>query len=135
MSTYRLCKQPSSHCQAGGSLAQQLEAAGKRKVEFEAVIRQALVVGNFAAGVDCCIEAGMWPEALLLAQCGDQPLWLCTQAAFFDSQKANLPFLSILNAIIKNELMDYVKTSDLDMWRETLAVLSTYGKSDDFPEM
>jgi len=101
----------------------------------EPTIRQAIVVGNFAAAVDCCLEAGLMAEALLLAQCGDQPLWLKTQAIFFERQKHRHAFLTILHAIIKSELMDFVLHSDLSKWRESLAVLSTYGKSDEFPAM
>jgi protein transport protein SEC31 len=40
-----------------------------------------------------------------------------------------------LHAVIKNELLPFVQTSDLKKWRETLALLSTYGKSDEFPTL
>ena len=36
--------------------------------EAEPKIRKALVIGNFSAAVDCCLEAGLMAEALLLAQ-------------------------------------------------------------------
>ena len=36
--------------------------------EAEPIIRKALVIGNFSAAVDCCLEAGLMAEALLLAQ-------------------------------------------------------------------
>jgi len=101
----------------------------------EPMIRQAVVVGNFQAAVDCCIQAGLMAEALLLAQCGDQALWLKTQARFFEIQKSRHPFLGVLHAIIKMELMDYVVNSNLAQWKETLAVIGTYGKSDEFPAM
>ena len=74
-------------------------------------------------------------EALLLAQCGDQALWQKTQSAFFERQNRKYPFLTILYAIIRNEMMDLVLKSDLSKWKETLALLSTYGKSDEFPSM
>jgi hypothetical protein len=38
--------------------------------------------------------------------------------------------LLILHAIIKNKMMDLVAVSDLSKWRETLALLSTYGKNE-----
>jgi flagellar motor protein MotB len=75
------------------------------------------------------------PEALLLAQCGDQALWQRTQAAFFERRRQSHPFLVILHAIIKNEMMGLVEVSDLTKWRETLALLSTYGKSEEFSSM
>jgi protein transport protein SEC31 len=103
--------------------------------QAESTIRKALVIGNFSAAVDCCLEAGLMAEALLLAQCGDQALWQRTQSAFFEKQKQRYPFLKILHAIIKNEMMTLVLQSDLVKWRETLALLSTYGKSEEFPAM
>ena len=63
-------------------------------------------------------------------QCGEPSLWQRTQAAFFERRKHTHPFLLILHAIIKNEMMGLVLQSDLDKWRETLALLSTYGKSE-----
>lgn len=99
----------------------------------EPMIRKAIIVGNFEAAVECCLQAGLMAEALLLAQCGDQNLRIKTQAAFFEQQRHKHPFLNVLHAVIKSELMNYVKQSDLSRWKETLALLSTYGKSDEFP--
>lgn len=101
--------------------------------EAEPIIRQALVIGNFSLAVNCCIEAGLMTEALLLAQCGDNDLWLKTQQIYFERTKHKKFFLGILQSIIKNELMEYVESSDLSKWKETLAILSTYGKSEEFP--
>lgn len=101
--------------------------------EAEPMIRKAIIVGNFEAAVECCLQAGLLAEALLLAQCGEPSLRVRTQAAFFEKKQHKHPFLSVLHAVIKNELMAYVMASDLSRWRETLALLSTYGKSDEFP--
>ncbi|KAJ1425674.1 hypothetical protein B484DRAFT_451002 [Ochromonadaceae sp. CCMP2298] len=101
----------------------------------EPTVRRAIVVGNFEAAVECCLEAGLLAEALLLAQCGDQALRVKTQAAFFEKRRHQRPFLNVLHAVIKSELMGYVLVSDLLRWRETLALLSTYGKSDEFPAL
>ena len=101
----------------------------------EPTIRRAIIVGNFEAAVECCLEAGLMAEALLLAQCGDQALRVRTQAAFFEKRRHQHPFLSVLHAVIRNELMSYVLSSDLLRWKETLALLSTYGKSDEFPAL
>lgn len=99
----------------------------------EPTIRRAIVVGNFEAAVECCLEAGLMAEALLLAQCGDSALRIRTQAAYFEKSRNNHPFLNVLHAVIRSELMSYVMGSDLIHWKETLALLSTYGKSDEFP--
>ena len=106
--------------------------AGER---FEPMIRKALVVGNFTAAVDYCLEAGLMAEALLLAQCGDPSLWVKTQEAFFKQVGGRYPFLNILQAVLKSSLMELVLSSNLVFWKETLAILSTYGKSDEFPTL
>eukprot|EP01038_Epipyxis_sp_PR26KG_P012063 gene12063-16144_t len=103
--------------------------------EAEPTIRKAIIVGNFEAAVNCCLEAGLMAEALLLAQCGDQALRVRTQAYFFEKQRHQHPFLNVLHAVIKSELRNYVLNSDLTKWRETLALLSTYGKSEEFPSL
>lgn len=112
------------------------KAASSKKItpsDAEPVIAKAIVAGNFAGAVDCCLSAGLLAEALLLAQCGDQALWLSTQEAFFNLQKAKRPFLSILHAIIKQDLRNFILMSDLSTWRETMAILSTYAKTEEFP--
>jgi protein transport protein SEC31 len=101
--------------------------------DAEPVIAKAIVAGNFAGAVDCCLSAGLLAEALLLAQCGDQSLWLSTQEAFFNLQKHKRPFLSILHAIIKQDLRGFILHADLSSWRETMAILSTYAKTEEFP--
>jgi protein transport protein SEC31 len=101
----------------------------------EQSIRNALVVGNFSAAVDHCLDAGLMAEALLFAQCGDPQLWNKTQEIFFNKYSKRYPFVSILQSVIKNSLMDMVLRSDLTKWKETLAVLSTYGKSEEFPAL
>lgn len=106
--------------------------AGER---LEPHIRSALVVGNFSAAVEYCIEAGLMAEALLLAQCGEAGLWMRTQEMFFKKLGQRYPFLNILHAVVNSSLMDLVLKSDLAIWKETLAILSTYGKSDEFPAL
>lgn len=85
--------------------------------EAEPMIRKAIIVGNFEAAVECCLHAGLLAEALLLAQCGDQALRIKTQAAFFEKQRNKHPFLNVLHAVIKSELLNYVQHSDLSRWK------------------
>ena len=118
----------------GITTAEMVNSAVKGE-EAEHMIRKALIVGNFSSAVDICLEAGLMTEALLLAQCGDPELWARTQHEFFVRQRKRKPFLDILHSVIKNELMTYVLQSDLTKWRETLALLSTYGKSEEFNGM
>jgi protein transport protein SEC31 len=113
----------------------ELHLSGSSASAAEESIRNALVVGNFAAAVDICVEANLMAEALLLAQCGDPGLWTKTQNIFFEKFRVKRPFLNILHAVINGKLKDLVNASDLRRWRETLAIISTYGKSEEFAEL
>jgi len=99
------------------------------------IVKQALMVGNFEAAVDCCFRTGNLADALVLASCGGADLWAKTQERYFESQSPKRPFLSVVGAIIRNDLESFIQSSDLATWQETLAVLSTYGKSDEFPQL
>jgi protein transport protein SEC31 len=68
------------------------------------VVKQALLVGNFEAAVDCCFRTGNLADGLVLASCGGADLWTKTQERYFQSQSANRPFLSVVNAVIQNEV-------------------------------
>ncbi len=103
--------------------------------ETQDVVKEALMVGNFEAAVDCCFRTGNLADALVLASCGGADLWGKTQERYFESQAKNRPFLSVVGAIIQNDLTSLVQNSDLSNWQETLAILSTYGKSDEFPTL
>lgn len=99
------------------------------------LVKKALMVGNFEAAVECCFRTGNLADALVLASCGGADLWTKTQDRYFESQSTKRPFLSVVSAIIRDDLETFVQTSDPAKWQETLAVLSTYGKSDQFPQL
>jgi len=101
--------------------------------ESESTLMQALLVGNFEVAVNCCLAYNQLADALLLASCGGPELWEKTQRAFFAHQQR--PVMRVVAAIIKNELTELVEVSDLTEWRETLAILSTYAKSEEFPSL
>lgn len=101
----------------------------------EEMVKKALLVGNFEAAVDCCFRIGNLADALVLASCGGADLWAKTQARYFEVESSKRPFLSIVSAIIHTQLEELVQKSNPKKWHETLAILSTYGKSDEFPKL
>jgi protein transport protein SEC31 len=101
--------------------------------QSESTLMQALLVGNFEVAVNCCLHYNQFADALLLASCGGPELWEKTQRAFFAHQTR--PVMKVVSAIIKNELHDLVEQADLVDWRQTLAILSTYAKSEEFPSL
>lgn len=108
-----------------------------RSQKAEPVIRNALIAGNFNLAVDCCMQSGMYAEALLLAQCAGVELWTQTQQKYFDLMiaKVDRPMLHILQAVTRSELAKFVAESQLVNWKETLAVLSTYACTEEFPTL
>mmetsp|Transcript_26772 Transcript_26772/g.73660 ORF Transcript_26772/g.73660 Transcript_26772/m.73660 type:complete len:1029 (-) Transcript_26772:36-3122(-) len=101
----------------------------------QTMVKEALMVGNFEAAVDCCFQTGNLADALVLASCGGAELWAKTQERYFRSQSEQRPFLSVVGAIICCDLGPLVQNSDLGNWKETLAILSTYAKSEEFPSL
>lgn len=101
----------------------------------EDTVKQSLLVGNFEAAVECCFRSGNLADALVLASCGGSELWAKTQAEYFSREAKKRPFLSVVKAVIHNQLEELVAASDPAQWQETLAILSTYGKSDEFPSL
>ena len=81
------------------------------------------------------MQSGLYTEALLLAQCAGVELWNKTQQEYFNIMiaKYDRPVLRILQAVTNTELLRFVENSVLENWKETLAVLSTYAKTEEFP--
>ena len=97
------------------------------------LVQRALVVGNFEAAVETCFQTGNLADALLLASCGGAELWAKTQQRYFES--SSRPYLSIVRAVIRNQMEELIQERDPSRWQETLAMLSTYGASEQFPSL
>ena len=65
------------------------------------LIKQALLVANFDAAVDCCLENDKLADALLLATCGGEALWQRTLDSYLHKQMKTRPYMSIVSAIIR----------------------------------
>lgn len=101
--------------------------------QTEKAIQDALVVGNFEAAVECCFKTGNLADALILASCGGSDLWQKTQERYFVSEGPKKKFLRIVNSVISDNLDSLVENSQ--NWQETLAIISTYAKSEEFPNL
>eukprot|EP00499_Haloplacidia_sp_CaronLabIsolate_P010294 CAMPEP_0196769462 /NCGR_PEP_ID=MMETSP1104-20130614/558_1 /TAXON_ID=33652 /ORGANISM="Cafeteria sp., Strain Caron Lab Isolate" /LENGTH=1304 /DNA_ID=CAMNT_0042139557 /DNA_START=51 /DNA_END=3965 /DNA_ORIENTATION=+ len=113
-------------------------AQSRESATADPLVRRALLVGNFEAAVDVCLRAQRVADALLLASCGGPDLWAATRARVFEQERASsasrAAFVSLVGGIIDDDLLQLVKTTPLrgGRWREALAIVSTYGKSDEF---
>lgn len=101
----------------------------------EEVVKRALIVGNFEAAVECCFHTGNLSDALLLAYCGGGDLWTKTQERYFENESPKRPYLKLLKGIVGSKLEDMVAESDPKRWQETLAILSSYAQSEQFPTL
>jgi protein transport protein SEC31 len=97
----------------------------------ERKVQDALVVGDFEAAVECCIRTGNLADALILASCGGVELWQKTQERYFAIEASKKPFLGIVSAVMSNQFDGLVENSS--NWKETLAIICTYAKTEDFP--
>ena len=71
-------------------------------------MKQALLVGNFEAAVECCIQSGNLADALLLSSCGGAELWAKTQSKYFELESQKRSFLPIVSAVIHDEVRNTI---------------------------
>ena len=101
----------------------------------EETVKRALIVGNFEAAVECLFNADNLADALVVAYCGGADLWTKTQQRYFEKESTKRPYLSMLSGIVQSKMDELVEQSDPRDWRETLAVLSSYAQSEEFPRL
>lgn len=109
------------------------DKSSKMTTAAEEAIKNALLVGDFAAAVECCLRTGNMADALVLASCAGGDVWTKTQERYFQTEAPKKRFLGFMGAIVANQLEELVANSNLENWRETLAIASTYGQSGEFP--
>ncbi|OQS06532.1 transporter Sec31A [Thraustotheca clavata] len=97
----------------------------------EEIIKRSLLIGDFAAAVECCLQNHQYADALLLACQGGADLWSTTQEACMAASLSR-PFMKIVKAMLKSDLASLVDESSIELWMETLAILTTYAKSEEF---
>uniref|UniRef100_A0A672PPL5 SEC31 homolog B, COPII coat complex component n=1 Tax=Sinocyclocheilus grahami TaxID=75366 RepID=A0A672PPL5_SINGR len=88
---------------------------------------QALLVGNFEAAVDLCLNDGRFAEAILLSISGGEELLKKTQQRYL-RQQTN----SLISSVVTQNWRDIVQSCELDNWKEALAALLTYANPEAF---
>ncbi|CAJ1954327.1 unnamed protein product [Cylindrotheca closterium] len=106
--------------------------AGPMTKTTEQMVKQAIMVGNFDAAVECCFRMGHAADALLLASYGGGDLWTKTQQRYFEAQVEKRNFLPLVSAVFGDGLADLVQKSDPEDWKETLAIILTYAKTEEY---
>lgn len=103
--------------------------------EFTSFIRQSIIVGDFNAAVDYCRHSDKWADALVLARCGGQELYDRTQQRFISRFLKASPHLALAKDILSGDFSAFVQQSDLNLWQETVAALTSFTTPDDFRKL
>jgi hypothetical protein len=88
-------------------------------------INDAVIAGEFSAAVRLCFNKGRDADALLFASMGDFELWQQTQQLYLEKHPRRF-VRTVAKAIVGGDITAYVESSDLERWRETLAVAMNY---------
>ncbi len=100
----------------------------------EVFIRQALVFGDFKSAVQRCLATGRMADAIVFASFGPPPLWEETRAEYFRQHKSTF-IKHIMKNVSNSTLDEMVVESDLNNWKETLAILITYTTTNKYREL
>jgi len=114
-----------------------IEDAETRNPELDDLIGKALMVGNFNAAVNLCLEKNRFSDALLISSCSGNELWQSAVDRYLERFYDKKPYVQRLEAIMKADFEPYVQKSDIsgDKWKEVMAVVSQFAKSDQVPPL
>ncbi|XP_016141026.1 protein transport protein Sec31A-like [Sinocyclocheilus grahami] len=98
--------------------------------DTDGLISQALLVGNFEAAVDLCLNDGRFAEAILLSISGGEELLKKTQQRYLRQQTNSVSML--ISSVVTQNWRDIVQSCELDNWKEALAALLTYANPEAF---
>lgn len=121
---------PASGGPGGGAAGKGPTKETEMTEETEDVVKRALLVGDFKSAVRVCFENGHVGDALVLSSCGGAELWKETQKNYFERE--GRPYLRIVEAVLGGDLEGLIGNGTFE---ETMAVFSTYGKSEEFPRL
>ncbi|RLN35479.1 hypothetical protein C2845_PM03G14960 [Panicum miliaceum] len=93
-------------------------------------IQHALVVGDYKGAVNQCLAANRMADALVIAHAGGSALWESTRNQYL--RKSISPYLKVVSAMVGNDLMSFVSTWPLSSWKETLALLCTFARKEEW---
>ncbi|XP_043551132.1 protein transport protein Sec31A isoform X8 [Chiloscyllium plagiosum] len=98
--------------------------------DVDGLITQALLTGNFEGAVDLCLYDNRMADAIILAIAGGQELLAKTQKKYFAKTKSKITRL--IDAVVTRDWKEILQSCDLQNWKEALAALLTYARSDEF---
>lgn len=109
---------------ANGSKLHNLRQKEWTKQE-EDIVNDLLVTGNIDYAIDVCVQRGFFAEAFILAVKFGGVYLDYVQKQYLKMHEPQYT-QKMLGHVIMDDLEDFVKTSNLDRWNETLAIISIY---------
>lgn len=97
---------------------------------FDDAVQRALIVGDYKGAVSQCISANKMADALVIAHFGGASLWESTRDQYFKMSRS--PYLKVVSAMVKNDLLSIVNTRPLKFWKETLALLCSFAQREEW---
>ncbi len=92
------------------------------------LLQRALLIGDFASGVKCCIAQNRMADALVLATLGPEELWRSTADEYF--RRSSSRFSRMLLHIMDQNPTQVVEEHPLEDWKEVLVLLASYASPD-----
>ncbi|XP_026473337.1 protein transport protein Sec31A-like [Ctenocephalides felis] len=104
--------------------------------DVEGLITLAILSGNIEAAVELCLDCGRMADAIIISITGGSELLARTQHRYLESQAKTKSALShLISGLVTEDWSRIVSESDLDSWREVLAViLKNCNEEDAFKE-
>jgi len=103
--------------------------------EADTKVTRALMLGNFEAALDVCLNENRLSDAFMIAICGGEKCIAKAQAAYFKKKSDAPNYLRLLASVVGKNLWDFVYNADLKDWKEVMATICTFANETDFPDL
>ncbi|XP_066398211.1 protein transport protein SEC31 homolog B-like isoform X2 [Miscanthus floridulus] len=114
----------------GQQIEQEMSGDVPSDPSIDKSIQHALVVGDYKGAVNQCLAANRMADALVIAHAGGSALWESTRNHYLKNSIS--PYLKVVSAMVGNDLMSFVSTWPLSSWKETLALLCTFARKEEW---
>ncbi|CAN6442260.1 unnamed protein product [Victoria cruziana] len=111
-----------------GEKIQEAGLDGSPESLLDEAIQHALIIGDYKEAVSQCVFANRMADALVISHWGG--LWESTRDQYLD--RSHSSYIKVLAALVGNDLLSLVNTRPLSSWRETLALLCTYARGEEW---
>lgn len=103
--------------------------------ESDRRITHALLLGQFETALDVCLQENRLSDAFMVAICGGQACIDKVQKAYFNRKAEGPNYLRLLASVVGKNLWDVVYNAELIGWKEVMAIICTYARADEFPDL